>query len=100
MTKNKQLMTALNTVMDPQLHENIVDLGLIYGAEKNGNEAIITMTLTTPFCPMAPQIQADIEAAVLRLHGITNVTVLLVWEPVWDVSSMASDEIKDKLGLW
>lgn len=100
MKKDKRLLQALRVVQDPELHESIVDLGLIYGVVRSGTHVNVTMTLTTPFCPMSAHIQQGIEQTLLQLSEVESVTIELVWQPVWDVSTMASDEIKDKLGLW
>ena len=90
---------ALKEVQDPELHESIVDLGLIYTVQVNSGAVVVNMTLTTPFCPMAPEIQQNIENAVVQA-GYATPTIELVWDPPWDPSVMCSDEIKDKLGLW
>ncbi len=99
--KDPKLLKAIRQVMDPELRESIVDLGLIYDVEVvSDQKAVVTMTLTTPFCPLAPTIQTDIEKAVRSVHNFETVEINLVWDPPWDASTMASDEIKDKLGLW
>ncbi len=97
---SEDIKEALKAVVDPELYENIVDLGLIYDVRLDSDKAVsVDMTLTTPFCPMAPQIQQEIESTIRGL-GYEEVTINLVWTPAWDPSTMASDEIKDKLGLW
>lgn len=93
---------VLQSVEDPEIHQNIVGLGLIYGVELN--EALdkvgVKMTLTTPYCPYGPQLIQETKMCLLALPGIKEATVDIVWEPVWDPKTMASDEVKDALGLW
>jgi len=94
----KEMVTnKLKKVMDPELHINIVDLGLIYDVviEKNGIRVV--MTLTTPGCPLAPVIDKLIKNALGELKT-DQVVVELVWEPAWSVRRM-SEEGKLKLGM-
>lgn len=100
MKKDKTLYQFLRSVQDPELRESIVDLGLIYGIEQKEGVVYVTMTLTTPFCPLAPEMQHAIKSRLLEHGQITDVAIDLVWDPPWDASTMASNEIKDKLGLW
>jgi metal-sulfur cluster biosynthetic enzyme len=77
----------------------ILDLGLIYGVEPRPDGSVrIRMTLTSPACPVGPLLQAQVHAAVLRLPGVKEVRVELVWEPRWDAKTMASDDVKMELG--
>ena len=87
-------------MQDPELHLGIVDLGLIYGVEFDGNGTVkVQMTLTTPACPVGPLLQAQVHSAVLRLPGVKEARVELVWTPPWDPRTMASDDVKMELGL-
>ncbi|MBW7884938.1 MAG: metal-sulfur cluster assembly factor [Caldilineaceae bacterium] len=89
---------ALRSVIDPEIYQNIVDLGLVYDIAINGdNEVLVTMTLTTPHCPMGPQIIENVEK-VLRKEGASQVTVNIVWEPMWTPDAM-TDELKRLLGI-
>lgn len=90
-------MNKLRTVMDPELHINIVDLGLIYEVMANNNQIMVTMTLTTPGCPLAPIIDKLIKKALEDLN-VDKVVVNLVWEPAWSVKRM-SEEGKLQLGM-
>ena len=90
-------MNKLRTVMDPELHINIVDLGLIYDVIIKGNEIKVIMTLTTPGCPLAPVIDKKNKKALSELKA-DSVTIELVWEPAWSVRRM-SDEGKLQLGM-
>ena len=78
---------------------NIYDLGLIYGVEVSDNaEAIVTMTLTTPHCPVAESMPGEIELRVGSVPGVGHAEVNLVWDPPWDPSKM-TDEAKLELGM-
>ncbi|MFA6082102.1 MAG: metal-sulfur cluster assembly factor [Patescibacteria group bacterium] len=89
----------LSKVVDPELNINIVDLGLIYGAEVTDRHVKITMTLTTPFCPYASSLIQEVKDQ-LNKNNYSNVEVVVVFDPIWDPSIMASQEVKDLLGIW
>lgn len=91
------VINKLKSVMDPELHINIVDLGLIYDVLIEKNELKVVMTLTTPGCPLAPVIDKLIKQALGELK-VDKVTVELVWEPAWSVTRM-SEEGKLQLGM-
>ncbi len=96
------VMEALKEVQDPELRLGIVDLGLIYGAEvtNNGKAVEVQMTLTSPGCPYGPMLLSDVKRVVDNLPGVESSEVKIIWDPPWDPKTMASDEIKDKLGIW
>lgn len=96
------VMIALGEVMDPELRLGIVDLGLIYGVdiEDSGKHVEVRMSLTSPGCPYGPQMVNEVRSVVAALPGVETADVRVVWDPPWDPRKMASDEIKDKLGLW
>ncbi len=96
------VMEALKEVKDPELHLGIVDLGLVYGVdvEDGGKHVEVRMSLTSPGCPYGPQMVNDVRFAVTALPGVETADVRVVWDPPWDPRKMASDEIKDKLGIW
>lgn len=89
---------ALKTIIDPELHINIVDLGLIYDIEIDKGHVKIIMTLTTPGCPLSYVFEEWIPDAVKKVDGVTDVEIDLVWEPPWDPDKM-SDDIKEELGI-
>jgi len=93
----EKVQEALYDVIDPELGINIVDLGLVYGvgADDEGN-ITITMTLTTPGCPMHDSIAAGVEHRVSQVEGVQDIHVDLVWEPAWNPSKM-SDRAKEML---
>ena len=89
---------ALKTVMDPEVHLNIVDMGLIYGVEDNDGQINVTMTLTTPGCPMSSKLTQDAKAAVESLPDVKSAQVNLVWDPRWS-PVMMTDDARKKMGL-
>ena len=92
------VITALKEIFDPEIPVNIYDLGLIYGVEINGGHATVSMTLTTPHCPVAESMPAEVELRVGAVPGIGDAEVNLVWDPPWDPAKM-SDEAKLELGM-
>jgi metal-sulfur cluster biosynthetic enzyme len=89
---------SLKAVIDPEIYQNIVDLGLVYGIAVHDNNAVdVTMTLTTPHCPMGPQIIGDVENTLLE-KGASAVNVNIVWEPAWTPHAM-TDDLKRQLGI-
>ncbi len=74
---------ALRQVKDPEIGLNIIYLGLVYDVEVEDGEVHIKMTLTSPGCPVGPQIMSDADQAARMLDGVTGVEVELVWEPFW-----------------
>lgn len=90
----KDVVRALKQVYDPEIPVNIYDLGLIYELEINDEgEVKIKMTLTAPNCPMADQLLEDVHEAVIETPGVTNVSLELVFEPVWDKSRMSEEAL-------
>jgi len=93
------VVAALKEIYDPEIPVNIYDLGLIYAVEVSSNaEAIVTMTLTTPHCPVAESMPGEIELRVGSVPGVGHAEVNLVWDPPWDPSKM-TDEAKLELGM-
>ena len=85
-----QCYASLRNVIDPELYQNIVDLGLVYGVEVgDANHVAVTMTLTTPHCPMGPQILADVDK-FLRADGASAVDIQIVWQPMWTPAMMSA----------
>ena len=93
------IITALKEIYDPEIPVNIYDLGLIYGVEVGADShATVTMTLTTPNCPVAESMPAEVELRVGSVPGVGLADVNLVWDPPWDPQKM-SDEAKLELGM-
>ncbi len=88
----------LRVVIDPEIYQNIVDLGLVYDVAVHPNDAVaVTMTLTTPHCPMGPQIIENVEKTLLG-QGASAVNVQIVWEPMWTPDAM-TEALKRELGI-
>src|SRR5262245_17983876 len=79
---------ALRQVVDPELDCNIVDLGLVYDITINAAKVSVTMTLTTPGCPMHESIVWGVKCALLNLEGVEEVDVQVVWDPPWTPACM------------
>ena len=93
------IVEALKEIYDPEIPVNIYDLGLIYGVEvTDDGHAAVTMTLTTPHCPVAESMPGEVELRVGSVPGVGNAEVNLVWDPPWDPSKM-TDEAKLELGM-
>ena len=91
----------MREIFDPEIPVNIYDLGLIYGVDVTGDGAVVvTMTLTTPHCPVAESMPGEVELRVSSVPGVRDAEVNLVWDPPWDPHTMASDEAKLELGLY
>jgi metal-sulfur cluster biosynthetic enzyme len=82
---------ALSNVIDPELGLDFVELGLIYGVEINGDHVHVTFTLTTPACPIGPQVSEQIEEFVGDLEGVDEVTSEMVFSPPWSPEKMSED---------
>ena len=92
------VIAALKEIYDPEIPVNIYDLGLIYGVEINGGHALVTMTLTTPHCPVAESMPGEVELRVGSVPGIGDAEVALVWDPPWGPDKM-TDEARLELGM-
>ena len=92
------VIAALKDIFDPEIPVNIYDLGLVYGVDIEGGHAVVTMTLTTPNCPVAESMPGEVELRVGSVPGVGSAEVNLVWDPPWDPQKM-SDEAKLELGM-
>lgn len=93
------VIAALKEIYDPEIPVNIYDLGLIYGVDIDADgHALVTMTLTTPHCPVAESMPGEVELRVGSVPGVGVAEVNLVWDPPWDPQKM-SDEAKLELGM-
>ena len=99
-----QIWDQLRTVQDPEVRLDVVNLGLIYhihlteNADKSSFHVQIDLTLTSPTCPMAPQIFQAIHDAVTILEGVGSLTLSLVWDPPW-TKDRISESGKMELGM-
>ena len=93
------VVDALKDIFDPEIPVNIYDLGLIYGVDvSTDGDAVVTMTLTTPHCPVAESMPGEVELRVSSVPGIRDAEVNLVWDPPWDPAKM-SDDARLELGM-
>lgn len=100
---NAQIWDVLGTIQDPEIHLDIVSLGLVYevllkAASEKNYAVIIKMTLTSPTCPMAPYIFQSIHKAIEILEGVESIHIDLIWDPPW-TQDRISEEGKMELGL-
>jgi FeS assembly SUF system protein len=95
-----KVIECLQTIYDPEIPVNIYDLGLIYDVHITEDAcAEITMTLTSPACPVAGSLPGEVEAKVHRILGIRDVIVDIVWDPPWTPERM-SEAARLDLGFW
>lgn len=100
MITKEAVLQHLKEVIDPELHINIVDLGLIYDVviDHTSGNVEITMTLTTPGCPLSTVFEEWVPAAAKKAEGVKEVKINLVWEPAWSPEKL-SDDAKENLGI-
>ncbi len=91
MVTEEQAREALKQVEDPELGLNIVDLGLVYDVEVEGSTINVRMTLTSPGCPVGPQLLNGSKMVLQELEGVEEVNVELVWEPFWSPDRINPD---------
>ena len=91
MLTTEDVEDALSNVIDPELGLDFVELGLIYGIEIDGGDVHVTFTLTTPACPIGPQVTEQIEEFVGELEGVTNVESSMIFTPPWSPDRMSED---------
>jgi len=94
-----EIVDALKTVFDPEIPVNIYELGLIYNvALGDAGHVDVTMTLTSPACPVAGTLPGDVEMKVASVSGVESAHVEVVWDPVWN-PSMMSEAAQLELGM-
>ena len=95
----ERVIDALKEIYDPEIPVNIYDLGLIYGVDVHEDgDVLITMTLTTPHCPVAESMPGEVEMRACAVPGVRDAEVNLVWDPPWGPNLM-SDEARLELGM-
>jgi metal-sulfur cluster biosynthetic enzyme len=82
---------ALSNVIDPELGLDFVELGLIYDVEVEGPTVRVTYTLTSPGCPIGPQVSEQIEEFVSELEGVEEVHPVMTFSPPWTPERMSED---------
>ncbi|MEH7253764.1 MULTISPECIES: metal-sulfur cluster assembly factor [Bacillaceae] len=95
MNLKDKVVEALKSVYDPELNINVVDLGLIYEVDvTDAGDVAVTMTLTTPGCPLHDSITSGVRYSVQGIEETRNVDVNLVWEPAWSPDKMTPEGLK------
>lgn len=94
-----EVVEAIRAVYDPEIPVNIYELGLIYDVVIDASSVVhVAMTLTSPMCPSAQQLPAEVQARVRAVPGVQDAVVEVVWEPPWTADLM-SDVARLHLGL-
>ena len=100
MSREDDVMASLIDVEDPEMKLSVIDLGLIYSVSVEGDHAEIDMTLTSPGCPVAPELMAAVHRSALSTVGIESVHVNLTFSPPWDPRVHATEDGKFELGVF
>lgn len=99
MSLHSPIITAIKTVYDPEIPVNIYELGLIYKVDiDEQNNVHVLMTLTSPMCPVAEILPAEVESKIRTVEGVKNVTIEMTFEPPWEMDMM-SEEAKLACGF-
>lgn len=98
----EEIRQAIYDVVDPEINISIIDLGLVYDIIPNPEDRTvhINMTLTSPGCPLGPEITAAVYLKVTRIPGVRDCQVDLVWSPMWDPMVHPTEETRMALGIW
>ena len=99
MIDQENLLSAPAPVKDPELNVNVVDLGLVYSIETRADQVDVEMTLTSPACPVGPEMLRNAVTALEKVQGVTKANVKLVMSPPWSPDKM-TDAARDELGLF
>jgi metal-sulfur cluster biosynthetic enzyme len=91
MVDEDEVLEALSNVIDPELGLDFVELGLVYGVEIDGGTVNITFTLTTPACPIGPQVSEQMQEFVGEIEGVEEVVPNMVFSPPWTPERMSED---------
>jgi FeS assembly SUF system protein len=96
----QRVIDTIKTVYDPEIPVNIWEVGLIYGVEVDDDgRTTVTMTLTSPMCPVAESLPVEVEQKVNAVEGVTAAKVDVVWDPPWS-PDMMSEAAQLELGLF
>ena len=96
----ERVREELKNVVDPEIGIDMVSLGLIYGVRIEGSTVFVTMTLTSPGCPVAGMFISAVHAALMSIPGVTDAKVDLTFAPPWDPRTMASEDAKMMMGIY
>ena len=98
-TIKNAVVLSLKNIHDPEIPVNIYDLGLIYAVEVNENLAVeVTMTLTSPNCPVAESLPVEVKSSIQMIDGVTGVEVRITFDPPWTMENL-SEEAMLEMGL-
>lgn len=89
MPTREEVLKALEVVKDPELRINIVDLGLVYDVNLEDVACKVTMTLTSPACPVGPLIVSQVETVLRRIEGVEEAEVEITFDPPWTPDRMS-----------
>jgi metal-sulfur cluster biosynthetic enzyme len=98
MVTKEEILEELKAVEDPEIGMDVVNLGLVYDVQINGDNVYIKMTMTAPTCPVTPWILSEVQKITENMAGVEMADVELVWEPAWN-PSMMSDLARDMLNM-
>ena len=100
MVEESEIKNYLAEVEDPEMNISVMDLGLIYSISIDSDHVEIDMTLTSPGCPVAPELMAAVHRAALKANGVESVHVNLTFTPLWDPRIHPSEDGKLDLGIF
>jgi metal-sulfur cluster biosynthetic enzyme len=89
--EQEEVLEALTNVIDPELGLDFVELGLVYNVEVDGGTVTVTFTLTTPACPIGPQVSEQMQEFVSEIDGVEEVITQMVFTPPWTPEKMSED---------
>ena len=98
MDLKEKVITEIKKIYDPEVPVNIYELGLIYKIEIQDKKVLLEMTLTTPNCPVAESLPKMVKDNILKIDGVSDVDLKLVWDPPWTKDKM-SEAAKLELNL-
>ena len=100
MVTEEEVMSSLSQVEDPEMKLSVTDLGLIYAVMVNDSHVEIDMTLTSPGCPVAPELMAAVHRSALKTEGVDSAHVNLTFSPPWDPKVHSSEDAKFEMGIF
>ena len=104
MSVESDVRESLRSVEDPEMKISVIELGLIYGIRAEDKEGVthieVDMTLTSPGCPIAPELMAAVHRATEQTEGVDSVHVNLTFSPLWDPRKHASEDARIDMGIF
>ncbi len=99
MVTKEEVLEVLKNVSDPEIGMDVVNLGLVYDVQINGNDVYIKMTMTAPTCPVTPWILSEAQKEVENLADVEAADIELVWDPQWN-PDMMTDYAREQLNMY